>query len=181
MNPVLHAHMIDTTIGENHRSGGANPGPRQSRFERSLLECLVFLVVQSVPLGFDEIERALDRVVKGTDGYPPYNIERLATAKTVQPERLRITLAVAGFTRDQLDVTAEEKAARHQGPPAGRQDLGSTSIAASPRGCSSALSCWRTGCGCWVRIFEERGCASVDLARPEPERVVKTIAINEHE
>ncbi|MBA1914474.1 heat-shock protein Hsp20, partial [Escherichia coli] len=26
-------------------------------------------------LGFDEIERALDRVVKGADGYPPYNIE----------------------------------------------------------------------------------------------------------
>ena len=29
-------------------------------------------------LGFDEIERVLDRVAKGADGYPPYNIERLA-------------------------------------------------------------------------------------------------------
>ena len=28
-------------------------------------------------LGFDEIERILDRVSKGSDGYPPYNIERL--------------------------------------------------------------------------------------------------------
>ena len=28
-------------------------------------------------LGFDEIERALDRVSKSADGYPPYNIERL--------------------------------------------------------------------------------------------------------
>ena len=55
-------------------------------------------------LGFDEIERALDRVVKGADGYPPYNIERCDRANG-QPERLRITLAVAGFTRDQLDVT----------------------------------------------------------------------------
>ena len=58
-------------------------------------------------LGFDEIERVLDRVVKGADGYPPYNIERLARTNG-QPERLRITLAVAGFTRDQLDVTTEE-------------------------------------------------------------------------
>jgi len=58
-------------------------------------------------LGFDEIERALDRVVKGADGYPPYNIERCDRSNG-QPERLRITLAVAGFTRDQLDITIEE-------------------------------------------------------------------------
>src|ERR1700758_1663786 len=58
-------------------------------------------------LGFDEIERVLDRVTKGADGYPPYNIERIA-ADNGLPERLRITLAVAGFTRDQLDVTVEE-------------------------------------------------------------------------
>jgi hypothetical protein len=41
-------------------------------------------------LGFDEIERALDRVVKGADGYPPYNIERFDRSNG-QPERLRIT------------------------------------------------------------------------------------------
>jgi len=58
-------------------------------------------------LGFDEIERALERVTKSSDGYPPYNIERIAPADC-RPERLRITLAVAGFTRDQLDVTVEE-------------------------------------------------------------------------
>ena len=43
----------------------------------------------------------------GADGYPPYNIERVASDDGC-PERLRITLAVAGFTRDQLDVTVEE-------------------------------------------------------------------------
>src|SRR3979490_3436669 len=58
-------------------------------------------------LGFDEIERAVDRVVKGADGYPPYNIERCDRSNG-EPERLRITLAVAGFTRDQLDITIEE-------------------------------------------------------------------------
>ena len=45
-------------------------------------------------LGFDEIERVLDRVAKGADGYPPYNIERLPRDGQ-NPERLRITLAVA--------------------------------------------------------------------------------------
>lgn len=59
-------------------------------------------------LGFDEIERALDRVVKSADGYPPYNIERLARDHS-RPERLRITLAVAGFTPDQLEVSVEDK------------------------------------------------------------------------
>lgn len=58
-------------------------------------------------LGFDEIERTLDRVVKSADGYPPYNIERLAR-EGIKPERLRITLAVAGFSSDQLEVSVEE-------------------------------------------------------------------------
>src|ERR1044072_6523245 len=58
-------------------------------------------------LGFEEIERVLDRVAKGSDGYPPYNIKRLAR-DAANPDRLRITLAVAGFTRDQLDVSIEE-------------------------------------------------------------------------
>ena len=60
-------------------------------------------------LGFDEIERVLDRVSKAAnDGYPPYNIERLLRPGD-RGDVLRITLAVAGFTRDQLDVTLEEK------------------------------------------------------------------------
>src|SRR5436305_5219896 len=57
-------------------------------------------------LGFDQIERALDRVAKASDGYPPYNIERLARDER-HPERLRITLAVAGFTPEQLEVLVE--------------------------------------------------------------------------
>jgi HSP20 family molecular chaperone IbpA len=58
-------------------------------------------------LGFEEIERALDRVAKAADGYPPYNIERLPRAGDI-PERLRITLAVAGFSRAELEITVEE-------------------------------------------------------------------------
>ena len=59
-------------------------------------------------LGFDELERMLDRASKTSgDGYPPYNIERLPRTEG-EAERLRITLAVAGFGRDELDVTIEE-------------------------------------------------------------------------
>jgi HSP20 family molecular chaperone IbpA len=58
-------------------------------------------------LGFDNIERMLDRLAKGGDGYPPYNVERFAAAGD-SPESLRITLAVAGFTEEQLGITLEE-------------------------------------------------------------------------
>ena len=59
-------------------------------------------------LGFDEIERALERVGKAAgDGFPPYNIERLAKTDR-NGEILRITLAVAGFRRQELDVSVED-------------------------------------------------------------------------
>jgi HSP20 family molecular chaperone IbpA len=55
-------------------------------------------------LGFDELERALDRTAKASsDGYPPYNIEQTAE------NGLRITLAVAGFAEDDLSVTVEDR------------------------------------------------------------------------
>jgi HSP20 family molecular chaperone IbpA len=56
-------------------------------------------------LGFDDVERRLDSAGKvAGDGYPPYNIERI-TAQ--DGEIIRIVLAVAGFTKDQLDITLE--------------------------------------------------------------------------
>lgn len=59
-------------------------------------------------LGFDEVEQALDRVAKNSiEGYPPYNIERIART-AIDPEKIRILIAVAGFTPAQLDVTLEE-------------------------------------------------------------------------
>jgi HSP20 family molecular chaperone IbpA len=54
-------------------------------------------------LGFDQFERTLDRIAKNSaEGYPPYNIEQ------VDENRLRITLAVAGFTMDDLSVQIED-------------------------------------------------------------------------
>jgi HSP20 family molecular chaperone IbpA len=57
-------------------------------------------------VGFDDLERALDRLSKASgDGYPPYDIQRLGADDGAV---LRITLAVAGFSEDDLDVTVEE-------------------------------------------------------------------------
>lgn len=54
-------------------------------------------------LGFDHFERILDRVAKTShDGYPPYNIEQTGE------NALRITLAVAGFSMNDLNVTIED-------------------------------------------------------------------------
>lgn len=55
-------------------------------------------------LGFDGLERLLERLAGG-DGYPPCNIERLSGSGA--GDVLRITLAVAGFADDELDVTVE--------------------------------------------------------------------------
>jgi HSP20 family molecular chaperone IbpA len=129
-------------------------------------------------LGFDEIERALDRVAKGADGYPPYNIERIARDNGA-PERLRITLAVAGFTRDQLDVTIEERQllirGRQQDDKA-RQYL-HRGIAARQFQRTFVLAE-----GMEVLNADlKNGLLSIDLARPEPERIVKSISITDHD
>jgi HSP20 family molecular chaperone IbpA len=54
-------------------------------------------------LGFDHFERTLDRIAKaGAEGYPPYNVEQIGD------DRLRITLAVAGFGLEELEVQIED-------------------------------------------------------------------------
>ncbi|MCR4379061.1 MAG: Hsp20 family protein [Rhodospirillales bacterium] len=63
-------------------------------------------------LGFDHLERVLDRAAKAAgESYPPYNIEQTAENK------LRITLAVAGFTMDDLAVTTEDNQLVVRGRP----------------------------------------------------------------
>lgn len=54
-------------------------------------------------LGFEDFERTLDRIAKhSADGYPPYNIEQLGD------DRLRISIAVAGFTEADLQIQVED-------------------------------------------------------------------------
>ena len=56
-------------------------------------------------LGFDQIERLLDRVGRSSsDGYPPYNIELLCE------DKYRISMAVAGFSKDDVTIEVLENA-----------------------------------------------------------------------
>jgi HSP20 family molecular chaperone IbpA len=57
-------------------------------------------------LGFDAFEERVDRLTKSADGYPPYNIER--TVDDAGTERFLVSIAVAGFSPDQLEVVAED-------------------------------------------------------------------------
>ena len=127
-------------------------------------------------LGFDEIERALERVARSpSDGYPHYNIERIARTQETA-ETLRITLAVAGFTRDQLEITVED---------------GQLAIRGKQVDDKQRLYLHR---GIAARQFQRvflladgmqvagadlvNGLLSVDLHRPEPQRRGQVIDIN---
>mgnify|MGYP003622111876 CR=1 FL=1 len=125
-------------------------------------------------LGFDEIERALDRVSKSADGYPPYNIERIA-GNSGEPERLRITLAVAGFTRDQLDVTIEEKQLLIRGR---QQDDKTRQYLHHGIAARQFQRTFVLADGIEVRSADlANGLLMVDLVRHEPQRTVRTISI----
>jgi HSP20 family molecular chaperone IbpA len=129
-------------------------------------------------LGFDEIERALDRVAKAADGYPPYNIERLARDQN-SPERLRITLAVAGFARDQLEVTVEENQLVIRGK---QQDDKSRQYLHRGIAARQFQRTFVLADGMDVLSADlKNGLLSIDLARPEPQRLVKTVSISERE
>ena len=127
-------------------------------------------------LGFDEIERALDRLAKGAgDGYPPYNIERMA--KTAErPETLRITLAVAGFSRDELDVVVEENelVIRGKQEDNGERQYLHRGIAARQFQKTFVLAEGIEVLGADLAD----GLLSIDLARPEAERVARRVEIS---
>jgi HSP20 family molecular chaperone IbpA len=131
-------------------------------------------------LGFDEIERALDRVTKGSgDGYPPYNIERVRDGD-VERDLLRITLAVAGFTRDQLEVSVED----NQLTIRGKQEENGEGRVFLHRGIA-ARQFQRTfvlADGMEVQGADlSNGLLSIDLVRLEPERQTRKVEISQRD
>jgi HSP20 family molecular chaperone IbpA len=122
-------------------------------------------------LGFDQFERVLDRVAKSqSEGYPPYNIEQIGD------NGLRITLAVAGFSMDDLSVGLEDNQliirGRQVEDEAGRIFL-HRGIAARQFQRAFVLAE-----GIEVKAATlDNGLLHVDLERPRPEPRVKSIPI----
>ena len=127
-------------------------------------------------LGFDDLERALDKVSKtGSDGYPPYNIERIA-AEGGEPERLRITLAVAGFSLDQIEVTVEENELTIRGR---QQEDKTREYLHRGIGARQFQRSFLLADGIQVLNADlAQGLLAIDLVRPQPERVVRKIRIS---
>ncbi|MFZ1815212.1 MAG: Hsp20 family protein [Rhizobiaceae bacterium] len=127
-------------------------------------------------LGFDELERMLDRVSKSTgDGYPPYNIERIRPSQD-GPEMLRITLAVAGFRQEELEITLERNQLSVRGKQEeepGREFL-HRGIAARQFQRSFVLAEGIEISGAEL----ENGLLSINLARHTPEKIVRKINIS---
>jgi HSP20 family molecular chaperone IbpA len=121
-------------------------------------------------LGFDHLEQMLDRVAKNSDGYPPYNIEQTGD------NRLRITLAVAGFSMDDLQLTQEDNQlvvrGKQKDEVEGRIFL-HRGIAARQFQRAFVLAEGIDVEGAWL----DNGLLHIDLRRPQPEVRVKSIRI----
>jgi HSP20 family molecular chaperone IbpA len=121
-------------------------------------------------LGFEQLERLLERTAKSSEGYPPFNIEQTSA------EGYRITLAVAGFSEADLSITVEDR----QLVIRGRQQEDTGERVFLHRGIASRQFQRSFVLADGVEIGDavmENGLLHVDLRIVRPETVVQTIRI----
>jgi HSP20 family molecular chaperone IbpA len=122
-------------------------------------------------LGFDHTRALIERAAKAAaEGYPPYNVEELGDGA------VRITLAVAGFSQAQLEVTVEDS----QLNVVGRRDGVDGERAYLHRGIAARgfVRSFILADGMEVKAATlEHGLLHIDLFRPEPQKSVKQIPI----
>jgi HSP20 family molecular chaperone IbpA len=123
-------------------------------------------------LGFDQFERALDRAARASsEGYPPYNIEQIGETQ------IRITIAVAGFSMDDLSVQLEQNQLVIRGKRMGEEEEGRVflhrGIATRQFQRAFILSEDIEVVGAQL----DNGLLNVDLRRILPETTVQTIRI----
>jgi HSP20 family molecular chaperone IbpA len=121
-------------------------------------------------VGFEHFERLLERSSKSAgDGYPPYNIERTG------PERLRITVAVAGFAVGDLAVTLEDNQLIIRGsqPEAAARTFLHKGIASRQFQRTFVLAEGMEVTGADLR----NGLLSIELERPKSDALARTIEI----
>ncbi|MBC2834856.1 Hsp20 family protein [Paragemmobacter straminiformis] len=122
-------------------------------------------------LGFEQLERLVERTAKTAEGYPPFNIE--ATSENAY----RITLAVAGFREEDLSITVEDRQLvirGRQGDDGAERVFLHRGIAARAFQRSFVLADGVEVAGASM----EHGLLHIDLRRSVPETVVQTIAIS---
>ncbi len=131
----------------------------------------VSLLNSPLLLGFDQFERTLERIAKApAEGYPPYNIERTAD------DGLRITLAVAGFTLDDLEIVLED----NQLTISGRQAEEDQRVYLH-RGIATRQFKRSFVIAEGVEVTEavlDNGLLHIDLRQPTPQRNARTIEIS---
>ena len=122
-------------------------------------------------IGFDRLFDLVERAQRATEeGYPPYNIERHAD------DRYQITLAVAGFSPDEISITAEQNVLTVEGGK-NEKAKASSCTRASPPASSSGSSTWRTTYR--SRARPSNGLLKIQLVREIPEAMKpRRIAIN---
>ena len=121
-------------------------------------------------LGFEHLERLLERTAKAAgDGYPPYNIEQSGE------DRLRITLAVAGFSREELNVTVEDRQLFIRGKQSETNDRNFLHRGIAARQFQRAFVL-AEGIEV-VGASLENGLLSIELERPKSNTIVRTIEI----
>jgi len=121
-------------------------------------------------LGFDQLERLVERSAKSENGYPPYNIE------SVGENAFRITLAVAGFRAEDLSITLEDR----QLVIRGRQSEDESDRVFLHRGIAARQFQRSFVLADGVEVTGarlENGLLHVDLRRSVPEAVVRRIEI----
>ena len=125
-------------------------------------------------LGFEQTRALIERATKAAaEGYPPYNVEQLA------PDRIRITMAVAGFSPDQLQVLVEDSqllvTGRRDGEAKDKDGSAYLHRGIAARGFQRSFV---LADGMEVEgATLEHGLLHLDLVRPEPQRSVKHIPI----
>ena len=123
-------------------------------------------------LGFEHTRSLIERAAKAAaESYPPYNVEERAGGG------LRITLAVAGFTPDTLQVTLEDRQLVVAGK---REDAGKAEDAYLHRGIAARgfIRAFVLADGVEVeKALLEHGLLHIDLDRPQPDKLVKRIPI----
>jgi HSP20 family molecular chaperone IbpA len=121
-------------------------------------------------LGFDQLERTLDRLAKNAEGYPPYNIERIGE------NGLRITLAVAGFTSDGLTIELVENQLTVRGKQTDDSDRIYLHRGIAARQFQKAFMLADGIEVVGARL--DNGLLSIDLVRPVVEPRIRTIRID---